>query len=54
MLRGLAAWSTLFGAVSLELFGHLHNVVASGSRARAAYFEHQMRAVVASLGLAGT
>lgn len=52
LLRGLAAWSTLLGAVSLELFGHLHNVVADGARARRAYFEHQMQQVAESLGLA--
>jgi AcrR family transcriptional regulator len=53
LLRGLAAWSALFGAVSFELYGHLHNVVASGARARKAYFDHQMRQISLSLGLAG-
>ena len=51
ILKGLLAWSTLFGAVSLELFGHLHNVVAASPRARKAYFEHQMRNIAAELGL---
>ena len=51
LLRGLAAWSTLLGAISLELFGHLHNVVADGTRARKAYFEHQMGQVAEGLGL---
>lgn len=27
LLRGLAAWMNLFGAISFELFGHLHNVI---------------------------
>jgi AcrR family transcriptional regulator len=27
MALGLAAWSAVMGAVSLELFGHLHNVI---------------------------
>ncbi len=27
LARGLAAWSQLLGSISLELFGHLHNVV---------------------------
>jgi AcrR family transcriptional regulator len=27
ILVGVAAWMTLFGAISLELFGHLHNVI---------------------------
>ncbi len=51
MLRGLAAWSGLFGAVSFELYGHLHNVVADGPRARKAYFDHQMKQVATGLGL---
>ena len=51
MLRGLAAWSGLLGAVSFELYGHLHNVVAEGAKARKAYFDHQMRQVAAGLGL---
>lgn len=51
LLRGLAAWGALLGAISLELFGHLHNVVAEGSRARTVYFDHQMRQVADSLGL---
>ena len=49
--RGLAAWATLLGAVSLEVFGHLTNVVASGQRVRKAFFEHQMREVAIGLGL---
>jgi AcrR family transcriptional regulator len=51
LLRGMAAWSGLFGAVSFELYGHLHNVVADGANARKAYFDHQMRQVAEGLGL---
>jgi hypothetical protein len=51
LLRGMAAWSGLFGAVSFELYGHLHNVVAEGAKARKAYFDHQMRQVAEGLGL---
>lgn len=51
LLRGMAAWSGLFGAVSFELYGHLHNVVAEGPRARKAYFDHQMRRIAGGLGL---
>lgn len=51
LVRGLSAWSTLIGAVSLDLFGHLHNVVADGARARRAWFDHQMRDVAVGLGL---
>jgi AcrR family transcriptional regulator len=53
LLRGMAAWSGLFGAVSFELYGHLHNVVAEGARARRGYFDHQMRRVAEGLGLGG-
>ncbi|MCU1500841.1 MAG: transcriptional regulator, TetR family [Ilumatobacteraceae bacterium] len=40
LARAFAAWAGLFGSVSLELFGHLHNVITDD----AAYFESQMRA----------
>jgi AcrR family transcriptional regulator len=53
LLRGMAAWSGLFGAVSFELYGHLHNVIADGAKARKAYFDHQMRQVAQGLGLGG-
>lgn len=35
-LRGMAAWSTVMGAVSLELFGHLHRAVLDYD----AWFQH--------------
>ena len=53
MLRGLATWAALLGTVSLELFGHLHNVIASAARARRAYVDEQMRRLAAALGLSG-
>jgi AcrR family transcriptional regulator len=53
LLRGLASWGTLLGTVSLELFGHLHNVVEDGS-GRAAFFDHQMRRAAIGLGLAAS
>jgi hypothetical protein len=53
LVRGLSSWATLLGTVSLELFGHLHNVVEEGPDARAAFFDHQMREVAGGLGLAG-
>lgn len=52
LLRGLASWGTLLGTVSLELFGHLHNVVEEDHGARAAFFDHQMQQVAIGLGLA--
>ena len=39
--RALLAWSQLFGSISLEMFGHLHNVIHDYD----AYFELQMRQV---------
>jgi AcrR family transcriptional regulator len=52
LLRGLAAWGTLLGTISLELFGHLHNVVEEDPVQRSAFFDHQMRQVAVGLGLA--
>ncbi|MDQ1511447.1 MAG: hypothetical protein QOG50_3291 [Actinomycetota bacterium] len=37
--RALLAWSALFGSISLEMFGHLHNVIHDYD----AYFTIQMR-----------
>ena len=37
--RALLAWSQLFGSISLEMFGHLHNVIHDYD----AYFEVQIR-----------
>ena len=37
--RVLQAWSQLFGTLSLEMFGHLHNVIHDFD----AYFRYQMR-----------
>ena len=42
MLRGMLAWTALFGLVSFELFGHLHNVVDDAPPARDAYAAHQV------------
>jgi AcrR family transcriptional regulator len=38
LLRGLGAWAEMFGTISLELFGHFHNVVDDGD----AFFDVQM------------
>ncbi len=48
LARGLAAWAGLFGAISFELFGHLHNVITD----QPAFFELQMRAAGAGLARA--
>jgi hypothetical protein len=47
LVRGLMAWTYLFGAVSFELFGQRANVVDDG----AAFFEHEMRRIGAFVGL---
>ncbi|MEZ5145268.1 MAG: TetR/AcrR family transcriptional regulator [Acidimicrobiales bacterium] len=46
LARGMLAWSSLFGAVGFELFGHLHNVVDDHE----AYFDHQMAALGRYIG----
>jgi hypothetical protein len=47
--RALLAWSTLFGGISLEMFGHLHQVIHDYD----AFFELQMRRAAEFL-VAGT
>ena len=51
MTRGLTAWLSLFGAVSMELFGHLHNVVADSPSVRKRFFELEMRNLATGLEL---
>lgn len=48
--RAVMAWTQLVGSISLELFGHLHNVIHDYQ----AYFDYQMRLVGAALGLRET
>ena len=43
----LAAWTQLLGSISLELFGHLHNVVENFD----ALFDYEMDLMLDSLGL---
>jgi AcrR family transcriptional regulator len=47
MVRGMSGWVHLFGCISWELFGHLHNVVDDTS----AWFEHQMHAELTAIGM---
>lgn len=49
MVRGLMAWTYLFGAVSFEVFGHRHGVVTDAS----AFFDHEVRRIASVLGLTG-
>ncbi len=39
LARGLLVWTALFGSITFELFGHLHNVIHDYP----AFFESQMR-----------
>jgi AcrR family transcriptional regulator len=47
MVRGLMAWTYLFGAVSFEVFGHRHNVIADDD----AFFDYEVRRMAAMVGL---
>jgi AcrR family transcriptional regulator len=51
VLRGIMAWTYLFGAISFELFGHLHNVVADGAAARDTFFDAELVRIGVLLGL---
>lgn len=45
--QGVMAWTQLIGAISFELFGHLHNVIDDHE----VYFAQQMHNVALDLGL---
>ena len=47
MVRGLMAWTYLFGAVSFEVFGHRHNVIADPE----AFFDYEVRRLATMIGL---
>jgi AcrR family transcriptional regulator len=47
VVRGLMAWTYLFGAVSFELFGHRHNVVVDDD----AFFSHEIERIAELVGL---
>ena len=42
LASGLSVFSALFGAVSFELSGQLHNVIKDGEASRRAYFDSQI------------
>ena len=50
--RGLIAWTGLYGAVSFELFGQLHNVIGEGPGEREAWFEECIRRWATQVGIA--
>jgi AcrR family transcriptional regulator len=47
MVRGLIAWTYLFGAVSFEVFGHRNNVIADYD----VFFDHEVRRLALMVGL---
>jgi AcrR family transcriptional regulator len=49
--RGLMAWSALYGTVSFELFGQLHNVVGEEPGDREAYFAECVRRWAQQVGI---
>ena len=48
MVRGLMAWTYLFGAVSFQVFGHRHNVIANDD----VFFDHEIHRMAVMVGLA--
>ena len=50
--RGLMAWTALYGTVSFELFGQLHNVVGEEPGDREAYFAECVRRWAQQIGIA--
>jgi AcrR family transcriptional regulator len=49
--RGLIAWTGLYGMVSFELFGQLHNVVGEGPGERDAFFDECIRRWAQQVGI---
>jgi len=53
LMSGLTVRSSMFGAVSFELFGQNQNVIGDNPRGRTALFDEQLRSWAAQLGLLG-
>jgi AcrR family transcriptional regulator len=53
VLRGLLAWSSILGAVSFELFGHLHDVVRSEKQADSRFFDAELDRLLRLLSIRG-
>ena len=51
MFRGLMAWTLMFGAVSFELFGQVHNVVTHERAAHNPFYAGELDRMVDYLGL---
>jgi len=55
LMNGMAAWASVMGAINLELFGHLHNVVDTPGALFEAVVELQGQQLISGTGsLAGT
>jgi AcrR family transcriptional regulator len=50
--RGMMAWTGLYGAVSFELFGQLHNVIGEEPGEREAWFSECIRRWAMQVGIA--
>jgi AcrR family transcriptional regulator len=48
-VRGLIAWTYLFGAVSFEVFGHRRDVITDPRP----FFDYEIRQIATALGIAG-
>ncbi len=51
VVRGLMAWTYLFGAVSFELFGHRHQVIDDEADLRRAFFTEEVTRIGALAGM---
>jgi AcrR family transcriptional regulator len=51
LIRGLAAWTYLFGAVSFELFGHRQHVIDDDPALRRAFFAEEMLRSARTVGI---
>jgi len=54
MMKGMAAWASVMGAINLELFGHLHNVVDTPGALFDAVVELQGRQLFSETRPSGT
>ena len=51
MIRGLMVWTLMFGAVSFELFGHVHKVVAFERTEVNPFFDAELERMADYLGI---
>jgi AcrR family transcriptional regulator len=49
-VRGLMAWTYLFGAVSFEVFGHRRDIITDPE----SFFEYEIHQIALALGIAGS